>query len=206
MSGTTFFSDCAKIIFKLSVFKSAVLCAAFLLFLPMFSAAVSIKKIPGADSMTYLSALSLDRGQRIKITSDCLSEDGLYGIVEFDGMAEGHKDNSLNGTLGIWLYMGAREGSRISQENPLPGWNIMLFLKSGQTPEQSAKMLAEQINSAPDRPYYAKAFCHKVFIYYRSYFEDAEAKKAAKKAVVMRKMNRAERIKNESRAGNTANL
>jgi len=202
MRAVLLFSGIFRSMYESDFFKSAVqvLTAFFLLIMPEAAGTVSIKALPGADRMTYLSALSFDHGQRVRITGNYLSEDGAYGIVEFDGCAEGHKDNSLAGTLNIWLYVGAPEGSRIRQDNPLPGWNIMLFLTHGQTPEQTARMLADRINSADDRPYYAKVFCHKVFIYYRSYFEDTEARKAVKKAAVMRKISRSRRIKNADTA------
>lgn len=143
------------------------------------AAAASLRRLPGAERFTYLDALSFDKRQTARIASDYLSEDGAFGIVEIDGWAEGHNDNSLNGIISIWLSMGPREKkSRLNLENPLPGWNVMIALKPGQSPEQTAKAIALYINSDLERPYYAEAYCHKVFIYYRSFIQARNIKKS----------------------------
>lgn len=151
-----------------------------------FSKAATIKPVLGADRFTYMTAASFDSQQNIKVAYDFLSEDGSYGIAEISGIASGHTDNSIDGTINVWLSIGPRE-RKASSDNPLPAWNIMLFLKPKQTPEQTAVALAAYINSVAEQPYYAQVYKSKVYIYYRSAFQAKKVNKSLKQLSHMTK-------------------
>lgn len=162
-------------VFSALVFKG--LFSFFLIYSFMFSFCVkgysiSLRDVSGDRSTTILSALSLDKSQTVKIKAGIITEAGAYGIAEIDGWAAGHTDNSINGMMSLWLSFG-QPGTEAGtyEELALPGWNIMLALRPGQSPEQTAKAIAEYINADNERPYYAVAHCHKVLIYYRTAYE-----------------------------------
>ena len=102
-----------------------------------------------------LEAASYDKTQKIKVISDRVTVGGKAGVARLSGIAAGRHDSSIDGTIGIWLsifrYM--RPDGTIDH---VAGWNIMLPLAEGQTPEATAKALADYIN-AGGRPYRAAA-------------------------------------------------
>ena len=162
-------------VFSALVFKG--LFSFFLIYSFLFSFCVkaysiSLRDVSGDRGSTILTALSLDKSQTVKVKAGVITEDGLYGIAEIDGWAAGHTDNSINGMMSLWLSF-AQSGTEAGtyEELALPGWNIMLALCPGQSPEQTAKAIAEYINADNERPYYAVAHCHKVLIYYRTAYE-----------------------------------
>ena len=134
-----------------------------------FCNALSLRYDPEMAKVSHLKVLSLDKTQTVKIDFPILSEKGNVGVIEFDGWADGHKDNSINGTMNIWIALGLPENGT-ELEYAMPEWNIMLFLRPNQSPEDTAKAIAEQINKDADRPYFAIAHCHKVFIYYKTFY------------------------------------
>ena len=175
MTTYTSIASCAANKIYLSAKKIGIfsISAMFSLFSVLPSGAVSLKKTAVGEAVTIISALSLDKKQTVKVKAAIISEEGAYGIMEIDGWAEGHKDNSINGTVNVWLSMGHKGmEAGIYEEDVLPGWNIMIMLRPGQSPEQTAKAIAEHINSDNGRPYYAVAHCHKVLIYYRSAYNN----------------------------------
>ena len=146
--------------------------AALMMLTANYSNAIPLKSSSEKTDITLLTAISLDKTQTIKIKAGIISEGGLYGVAEIDGWAAGHTDNSINGTMSLWLSAGqAGNEPGTYEEAALPGWNIMLMLRPGQSPEDTAKALAERINSDTERPYYAVAHCHKVLIYHRTAYE-----------------------------------
>ena len=100
-----------------------------------------------------LDAASYDKTQKIKVSGTIVTVGGKPGRAEISGIATGRTDNSINGTLGLWLsifrYM--RPDGTIDH---VAGWNIMLPLAAGQTPQETARALVTHIN-AGKRPYKA---------------------------------------------------
>jgi len=102
-----------------------------------------------------LDAASYDKTQKIKVSGGIVTVGGKPGRAEISGIATGRTDSSINGTLGLWLsifrYM--RPDGTIDH---VAGWNIMLPLTAGQTPQETARALVAHIN-AGKRPYKAVA-------------------------------------------------
>lgn len=102
-----------------------------------------------------LDAASYDKTQKIKVSGNIVTVGGKPGRAEISGIATGRTDSSINGTLGLWLsifrYM--RPDGTIDH---VAGWNIMLPLAAGQTPQETARALVARIN-ASKRPYKAVA-------------------------------------------------
>ena len=102
-----------------------------------------------------LDAASYDKTQKIKASGNMVTVGGKPGRAEISGLATGRTDSSINGTLGLWLsifrYM--RPDGTIDH---VAGWNIMLPLTAGQTPQETAKAFVTHIN-AGKRPYKAVA-------------------------------------------------
>ena len=100
-----------------------------------------------------LYAASYDKTQKIKVSGTIVTVGGKPGRAEISGIATGRTDNSINGTLGLWLsifrYM--RPDGTIDH---VAGWNIMLPLAAGQMPLETARALVAHIN-AGRRPYKA---------------------------------------------------
>jgi len=102
-----------------------------------------------------LDVASYDKTQKIKVSGNIVTVGGKPGRAEISGIATGRTDSSINGTLGLWLsifrYM--RPDGTIDH---VAGWNIMLPLAAGQTPQETARALVARIN-AGKRPYKAVA-------------------------------------------------
>jgi len=102
-----------------------------------------------------LDTSSYDKTQKIKVSGNIVTVGGKPGRAEISGIATGRTDSSINGTLGLWLsifrYM--RPDGTIDH---VAGWNIMLPLAAGQTPQETARALVAHIN-AGKRPYKAVA-------------------------------------------------
>ncbi len=114
-----------------------------------YSPDVELAKGAKLDASTY------DKTQTVSIVNGKVTVGGIAGVLEFNGVATGRVDASINGTIGIWLsifrYM--RPDGTIDH---VAGWNIMLPLKAKQTASATAKAFARQINAAT-RPYHATA-------------------------------------------------
>lgn len=102
-----------------------------------------------------LDAASYDKTQKIKVTAAKVTVGGIPGRAEISGIATGRHDTSINGCLGIWLSI-FRYMRPDGTTDHIAGWNIMLPLKAGQTPDATAKAFVEIINAGP-RPYRAAA-------------------------------------------------
>lgn len=131
--------------------------------------AVSIRSMQEAEKTTALSAVSYDKNQTIAVIQKLFYESYGYAVAEINGNAYGKRDNSISGTINLWLSLGPDE-MRGNSDNPLPEWNIMLSLRPNQTPEQTAKALAGYVNANMEKPYYARAYCNKVIIYYKAFY------------------------------------
>ena len=163
------FSDAVKSFFRKTSFAAL---SSFMIFAANSANAVSVKNLTAETDIALLTAISLDKTQTIKIKAGIISGDGLYGVAEIDGWAAGNMDSSINGMISLWLSaVQASNEPGTYEEEALPGWNIMVILRPGQSPEDTAKSIAERINSDIERPFYAIAHCHKVLIYNRKAYQ-----------------------------------
>jgi len=102
-----------------------------------------------------LDAASYDKTQKIKVTAGKVTVGGNPGRAEISGIATGKLDNSIDGTVNIWLSI-FRYMRPDGTTDHVAGWNIATSLKPGQTPAATAKALTDYIN-AGTRPYRAAA-------------------------------------------------
>ena len=102
-----------------------------------------------------LTAGSYDKTQTVKVTAGKLTVGGKAGVAEITGMATGKLEAGIDGTINLWfsIFRFTRPDGTV---NHVAGWNIALALKPRQTPQETAKALADYIN-ANTRPYRAKA-------------------------------------------------
>jgi len=101
-----------------------------------------------------LAAASYDKTQQITVTAAKVTVGGKPGAAEITGFATG-KGAGIDGTINIWLsiFRFMRPDGTV---NHVAGWNIALALKPRQTPIDTARGLADYINSGT-RPYAATA-------------------------------------------------
>ena len=123
-----------------------------------YDPAVELAK--GAD----LTAASYDKTQKIAVTAPKVTVGGHPGEIEISGVATGRLDAGIDGTINIWLsiFRFMRPDGTV---NHVAGWNIMLALPPGQTPEATAQAFADHINKGT-RPYRAAAEKAKVRVVY----------------------------------------
>ena len=102
-----------------------------------------------------LTAASYDKTQKISVMAGKVTVGGRAGEVSISGIATGRADAGIDGTINIWLsiFRFMRPDGTI---NHVAGWNIMLPLAAGQTPEATAGAFAKYMN-AGTRPYKAAA-------------------------------------------------
>lgn len=112
-----------------------------------------------------LKAAAFDPFQTLKVIDEKVTVGGNPGIIEISGNAAGKTDNSLGGTASIWLSI-FRFMRPDGTTDHVAGWNIMVPLAKGQTPEQTANAFAMYINLAQSRPYIAQADGGRLMIYY----------------------------------------
>lgn len=102
-----------------------------------------------------LTAASYDKTQEIAVTARKVTVGGAPGGVRLSGIATGRHNASIDGTVGIWLSI-FRYRRPDGSVDHVAGWNIMLPLAAGQTPETTATALVDHVN-AGTRPYRAAA-------------------------------------------------
>ena len=121
-----------------------------------------------------LEAASYDKTQKIVVIVNKVTVGGRPGEAVVSGLATGRTDASIHGCLGIWLSI-FRYMRPDGATDHVAGWNIMLPLLSGQTPETTARAFAGIINGGT-RPYRAEAQRAKIKITFK------QPKPAPKKA------------------------
>ncbi len=111
-----------------------------------------------------LTAASYDKTQKIAVTAGKVTVGGIAGEIEISGVATGRVEPGIDGTVDIWLAI-FRYMRPDGTVNHVAGWNIMIALAPGQTPEATAQAFADYVNSGT-RPYKAAVEKRKVKIVY----------------------------------------